>query len=330
MDEAAPITWLVAKINAIVSAGASATASTLAGTIMPLVAAGFAIYMMLIVLNYMRGAEDNFVGDFIYRVIGFSIVLGIGLNAGNYVSIVMPIVTGIGSDIAAAVSGGSANENSLDSLCLKYLGIISRAFSDIGLLEGVVDPLIYVSTGFKVFIIFVTLVPFLVSATIMLIIADVGVTIVAMLGPIYLACLLFPATRQYFSSWLNTVFSYALVPLIVAVISLISVNISDAMIPASATLARVSFFSVFLAGVGNLVLLLLIKQVSAIASSLSAGGINMGGGGGLGSAASAVRNAARGTSQDIKGGMAAAKGAASAYKAISNKLAGKGGGIKPG
>lgn len=322
MNEAAPITWLINEINAIVSAGASSAATTLAGTIMPLVAGCFAIYMMLIVLNYMRGAEDNFVGDFMYRTIGIAIVLGLGLNAANYVSIVMPIVTGLGGDLGAAITGGSASANSLDTLVIKYIDIVNEGFDSVGLLQKISNPMIYIDLLMKAVIIILTLTPFLVAATLMLIVADVGSVIIAMVGPLYMACLIFPATRSYFSAWLNTAFSYALVPLIVAVISLISVGISDKMLAGGANLSDISFKLVLFCGVGNLILLLLVKQVSALASSLSAGGINMGGGG-VGAAASAIRTSIRGSGQDIKG-------AASAVKAI-NKLATRAGGsIKAG
>jgi type IV secretion system protein VirB6 len=323
MNEAAPITWLIDEINAIVAAGASAAATTLAGAIMPLVAACFAIYMMMILLNYMRGAEDNFVGDFMYRVIGFAVVLGLGVNAGNYVAYVMPIVTGLGGDLGAAISGGSASANSLDTLVIKYMDIVNEGFDSISLMQKISNPMIYVDLLLKALIIILTLTPFLVAATLMLIVANVGSVIIAMVGPIYMACLIFPATRSYFSAWLNTAFSYALVPLIVAVISLISVGISDKMLTGGTNISDISFKLVLFCGVGNLILLLLVKQVSALASSLSAGGINMGGGGGVGSAASAIRTSIRGSGQDIKG-------AASAVKAI-NKLATRAGGsIKAG
>ena len=112
--------------------------------------------------------------------------------------------------------------------------------------------------------------------------ANVGSTIVAMVGPIYFCFLLFPATRQYFSAWVNTAFSYALIPLIVAVIATISIGISKAMLSSGAggggtvDLSEVALSSVFLAALGNVVLLFLLKQVSSMASSLSAGGINAG------------------------------------------------------
>jgi type IV secretion system protein VirB6 len=67
MDMDAPISWLLAQINQIVSAGANSTASAITGLITPIVAAGFGIYVLLVCMNFMRGGEDQLVTDFIIR-----------------------------------------------------------------------------------------------------------------------------------------------------------------------------------------------------------------------------------------------------------------------
>lgn len=239
--------------------------------------------------------------DFLIRIAGFAVVIGIGLNAGNYASIVIPIVTGLGSDLANTVSGGSASANTLDQLALHYFKILADGY-DIANKPAFpwnVGPLtVYL---LKAICVLVGLLPFLVAATLTLIIADVGAVMVAMVGPIFFACLIFPATRQYFSAWVNTAFSYALIPLFVAVIATISTGISKEMFSGSGgAFDKVSLLSVFLATMGNLVLLFLLKQVSSLASSLSAGGINAAMAGGIGSVASAGATFARHARGDAK------------------------------
>ena len=56
MNPDAPITWLIGEINNIVSTGASATASAIATAVTPIAAACFGIYIILITVNYLRGA----------------------------------------------------------------------------------------------------------------------------------------------------------------------------------------------------------------------------------------------------------------------------------
>src|SRR5690349_10749937 len=128
MDQAAPLTWLIGRINELVSSGAESTAAAISSTVAPLASVCFGIYVLLITINYMRGAESDPVMDFMVRCIGFAVVIGLGLNTDTYASVVIPIITGLGGDLANAVSGGTATAGSLDQLALYYLKIMSDGF----------------------------------------------------------------------------------------------------------------------------------------------------------------------------------------------------------
>lgn len=327
MDESAPITWLVGEINKIVSSGAGATATAIATAVTPLASVGFGIYIILICINYMRGAETEPVIDFGVRCAGFAVIIGLGLNAANYTSTVIPIVTGVGSDLASAISGGSATAGTLDQLALHYFKILNDGYNsaDSRPFPFNVGPLMLYTL--KAIFILVGLIPFLVAATLCVIVADVGSVLVAIVGPLFFAFLIFPATRQYFSSWLNTALSYALIPVFVAVIATISVGLSKTMLSGSGSLDDVSLKAVFLASMGNLTLLFLLKQVSSLASSLSAGGINASMPGSIGTLASSITSAAKGSANGIRamgagyratkaGGQAVGRWAANRFNSI--------------
>lgn len=320
MDESAPITWLIGRINELVTAGASATASTIVTTITPLVSVCFGIYVILITVNYLRGAESEPVFDFGLRLAGWAVVIGIGLNAANYSAVVIPIVTGIGGDIASAVSGGSATAGTLDQLALHYLQIIDDGFEAASSLDGFAAIGAKIVVCLKSIIIIFGLVPFLVVATLSIIVANVGSVMVAMVGPMFFAFLLFPATRQYFSAWLNSVLSFALVPIFVSVIAVMSIQLSKEMLSSGGGLLDASFKSVFLASVGNLVLLALVRMLASLASALSAGGVNIAVPGGVGALASRVQSGILGTGREARMLMGAYKGGKSLAKSLANRF----------
>lgn len=327
MNDAAPITWLIDRINTLMSSGLVTGAQAISDTITPLVAACFGIYIILIATNYMRGAEQEPVMDFIFRMMSFSVVIGLGLNASAYASHVIPIVTGIGPNLADAITGGSVTAGTLDQLALHYLNIIDKGFDGIALLTS---PGAYVLMLFKSLLIIFGLAPFLIVATVMTIVANAGSIIVAMVGPIYFAFLLFPATRQYFNAWLNTALSYALIPVFVAVIATVSVGLSVEMLSNGGSLNETSLADVFLAALGNLILVFLLKQVSSIASALSSGGINAGMPGTVGSVARTLgsHQSQRAMRQMGQGALSVGKGAFAAvnpfaYQRTYNKIAGK-------
>lgn len=312
INQNAPISWIINKLNTLVASGVETTATAIAHTITPLVSICFGIYIMLITINYMRGAETEPVLDFGLRCVGFIVIVGLGINANNYANIVIPIVTGLGGDLAAAVSGGSTTSSTLDQLVLHYLNIIDSSY-DSWL------SITFLNVLLKSIFILIGLFPFLIAATLAIIAADIGILLVAMVGPLFFACLLFPATRQYFSAWVNTAFSYALIPLFVAVIASISVSLSKEVFSAEGNLYDTSFMIVFLAAIINLILFYLLKTVSAIASSLSAGGINAA----LPSIAAtsgAIKQAAGYGMQTYRGGKATYMGAKKLGTAIANRF----------
>ena len=299
MDDAAPITWLINQINALVTAGSATVADAISGAVAPIASACFGIYVILITINYMRGAETEPVVDFIVRMASWALIIGLGLNTSNYDSIVAPIVTGLGTDFANAASGGTVTAGTLDTLALTYLNIYNAGMTAAAAVGGLSGIGMEIVVGIKGLIMMFCLVPFLVAATLCIIVANVGSQIIAMVGPLFFAFLLFPATRQYFSSWVNTALSYALIPLIIAVVASLSVSLSTQMLP-TGTLVTATFTQVFLASIGNLILLFFLKTVATLASSLSAGGINAAMPGGVGAAAKSLSNSAKGIAKELK------------------------------
>lgn len=268
-------------------------------------------------MNYMRGAETEPILDFGLRIAGFAVVIGLGLNASNYTSTVIPIVTGIGSDLSSAISGGSATAGTLDQLALHYLKILDEGYesaSSGGFPLNAGSLLLYF---IKFFCVLIGLIPFLVAATLCIIVANVGSILVAMVGPLFFAFLIFPATRQYFSAWINTAFSYALIPVFVAVIATISVGLSKKMLSSGGSLDDISLKAVFLASMGNLILLFLLKQVGSLASSLSAGGINAAMPGSIGTLANSIRSGMAGSFREMRAANKAFKG----LKGLGNRFA---------
>jgi type IV secretion system protein VirB6 len=202
--------------------------------------------------------------------VGFSVVIGIGLNQSNYASYIVPIVTGTGGDLAGVIPGADGVAD-LDRMLQFYGTIIQKAMEETAHLETILE---FLMVLLKSAIVLVGLMPFIVLASVTLAIAECGIHIIAMVGPLFFGALLFPATRQYFSAWLNSALSYALLPLMVSTVSLISVGISKEALSEDGTLQNATLSSVITASVINWILVYLVKEAKSLASSLSSGGIS--------------------------------------------------------
>lgn len=326
---AAPVTTIINRLETAVIDSTSGAAGGIVGVITPLVTACFGIYIMLIVVGYMRGSNSNPVWETWMLILKFALVIGIGLNASNYADNVLPMLKEFGDNISTAIiGGGSTGGSTLDELLKFYIKTIGddlKRISNFSWYEMIAPLFMWL---IKSIIILLTLLPFVVIATVLLILAKIGILLVAAIGPLYFAFLLFPATRQYFSSWLNAAHSYALIPVFVAILCLVSVNISKEVFGGS--FEQASFMDVVIAGFVNVVLICILKTIQQLASQLSAGGVNIGF-----SASGTAHNVRRGYGDAKAAGKTVANGAKTAGSGLSSVMRGGvskifGNTIKPG
>ncbi|MDR0233699.1 MAG: hypothetical protein LBI31_02700 [Zoogloeaceae bacterium] len=73
-DPSAPIKSLIDYITAEFGDAAYSVSQGMAETIGPLMSACFGIYVLLIAVNYMRGAASSPIRDIFLRVVAFSVV----------------------------------------------------------------------------------------------------------------------------------------------------------------------------------------------------------------------------------------------------------------
>lgn len=302
-NEAAPISSLVTYVNTLATTALSSVAGNLISMIMPFGAVVFGIYVILMMWGYMRGSETDPVQDFLAKLFCWSIVIGYGLNANTYTNEILPIVTGLGSDFLKLSASGS-DASAMDTLFNSTIGLIGSGIDSIrAKTAGSLVPDFggYFVLLLQSIILLVGVVPFLISATTKVIFAGLGSQIVAAIGPLFFLSLLFPATRQYFSAWLNTALSYALIPLFVAVITMLAMQATNGILDLQAgqTLAQVSFAKILFVAIANWVVMFMLQQVTSMASSLSSGGINAGMP--SGSIAGAIKSGVKGSIAGYKG-----------------------------
>lgn len=305
-NEAAPISSAITDLNTATGTLLSSVAGTMISTIAPFGGIVFGIYMIALMMSYMRGAESDPVMDFMMKFFSWALVIGYGLNAEAYTNTVIPIVTGLG-DSFLKMFGGGANTTAMDTLFLSISDLIDAA--SVALEESNATRVMpnvggYFNLLLDSALLLTSVLPFMAAATVTVLVAKIGSQIVAAVGPLFFLALLFPATRQYFSSWLNTVLSYAFIPLLVAIVSMLGVGTTIGILDLQPgeTILTVSFSKILFVAFINWVLLFVLYQVSSLASSLSSGGINAGmPSGGIGGIARAIKSGVSGSARDKQG-----------------------------
>lgn len=197
--------------------------------ISPLVAAGFSLYVLLVLVSYWRGHNDKPIVDYLMKMTGWAVVLTAGMNIGYYSEYVVPFFNGLGDDLSRTLMGGNDLANGLDTLLNLYISAIKAMYAgltwtDIGL---------YAEVSVLAICILLVGVPFLAIAAAYIILAKFALGLLLALGPAFIVAALFPATRQFFQNWMGQCLNYGLLVALFGAVGAIEVRFMTSVLPTS-------------------------------------------------------------------------------------------------
>ena len=198
--------------------------SNMVSMVSPVLLAGFTVYVILITWSYFGTTLEQTMFDLLKRILAWGVIISFSLNIGSYNSNVVPFVLGLGEGLANAFSGGTADASALDSLVnllFEMIGKNSEAADEVSGIEGISEKLAAFFYNLLIIIVFGL---FLIIAAAYIVLAKVFLAILVVLGPIFISLALFPATRQFFSAWVNQVVNYNLYFLLVNVVGAIFIT----------------------------------------------------------------------------------------------------------
>lgn len=257
------------------------------GIFSPVLISAFTVYVIFTVWSYFDNPLEQVVWDLIKRILAWGVIISFSINISSYSSNVLPIVMHLGDNMAQAFSGSSTTSSSLDSLVQMLTNMMNKnldAADQVSGIEGITAKLYTYFVNFLVLIIFGL---FLIIVGAYIVLAKVFLAILAVIGPVFIALALFPATRQYFSSWVNQVVNFSLYIVLVNVVGALLIDYLNSTFDETALLSD--------SGVVHLVLVLMlfciiILKLPELASGL-AGGISNNGFGALAQTASKIKGA---------------------------------------
>ena len=186
--------------------------SNVANILSPIFLSAFIVYVLFVFLSYWQGSSpEATMIDLIKRVAVWGLIISLGVNIGNYNNTVVPIVLGLGEGLVQAFNGlGDTSGEALDKLGEQLVDIVvnnNDKANSIPMPFGLGDR---IEVIFKNAVIIISFGIFLIVCGSYIILAKVMLAVLAVLGPIFISLALFPATRQFFMSWVNQVVNYSL------------------------------------------------------------------------------------------------------------------------
>ncbi|MEN9978668.1 MAG: hypothetical protein RLZZ569_1293 [Bacteroidota bacterium] len=288
MNESAPITWLLSEIDRLLTTNATNIASSLASQATSFLGAGFLLWVAIIAMHHLLGNSDELLSDLFSKIVKFGVLFAIIGGYGQYNGFIKPTIESFANYFLTGVNGPDGTATAMDNLVKQYVEIINellKSISDSNVVTGLET---IINSVAKIIFLIVGCVPFIVACCVTIVVAKIGMSLVLMVGPLFVACAMFSATRSWFNAWLNAVVSYALIPLLVSAVCGIGISITRTIFPETIDLEKTSIAFFGFAGICNWILLITLRQVGPLAAQLSAGGINIGSVGGISSFANTI------------------------------------------
>ncbi|KVW77447.1 conjugal transfer protein TrbL [Burkholderia ubonensis] len=228
--------------------------------ITPLMGAGFSVYVLLIVLSYWRGVNDEPVSDFLKRMAAWTAILVFGLNISYYTQYVVPFFNGLGDDLARALSGTTSTGSALDSITSAYVQAMAKIYQEANGIEDTMNAIAFIV------ITLLFALPFIAVAAAYIILAKFALGILLALGPAFIGAALFPATRRLFDAWSGQCLNYGILVALFAAAGMLEIRFAQTMVPSDITL--LALFQLVMMGVSFVVISL---NLPGLASQLAGG-----------------------------------------------------------
>ncbi len=194
--------------------------------ISPVATAMMAIYVILWGISMIRGSIHEPVWDGIIRILKIVTITGIALNAGNYNTYLANFLTNGADELSTTLINGSNVQSEsqqtqvLDTALTKGYNAGQAAWQAGGLSD--------MGDIFIALLIWLSTFGATVIAGIMIALSKIVLTILVAVGPIFIVCTMFDATKKFFDAWIAQCLNYLLLEVLVIAVLTLLIQIFDA------------------------------------------------------------------------------------------------------
>ena len=255
-------TWLEGQLATYIGANTALVATTLEPAIVTL---GI-IYVMVWGYLHLSGRIEEPFAAGLKRLVTLAVVLGASLHLWLYNSVIVDTFYRAPAQLASAIVGAPDPVATVDAIWSQGGAVAGYLWNNGGVFSGdfgyyVAGAIVWVLVG-------------LVCVYTMFLIAlsSIALAVLLALGPLFIALLLFDATRRFFEAWLAQLANYALITILTVLVAALLLQIVASY--AAQTAARGA--AILTVDALNMVLIavlvfLLMRQVMPIAAALAAG-----------------------------------------------------------
>ncbi len=254
--------WLNGTLADYIGANTARVAAALEPAIVTLAT----VYLMVFGYLQLTGRVEEPFTAALRRLVTLAVVLGVALDLWLYNSLLVDTFYRAPAQLAAALVGAQDPVATIDTIWERGGAVADYLWNNGGFFNGDIG---YYVAGAVVW----TLMGLLCVYTMFLIaLSGIALAILLALGPLFIALLLFDATRRFFEAWLAQLANYALITILTVLVAALLLQIVESY--AVQTAARGA--GILTVDALNMVLVavlvfLLMRQIMPIASGLAGG-----------------------------------------------------------
>jgi type IV secretion system protein VirB6 len=254
-------TWLNGQLTGYIGDNTARLAAALEPTVVTLAT----IYVMGWGYLHLMGKIEEPIGAGLKRIALVALVLGVGLQLWLYNTVIVDTFYNAPAQLAAAMVGAGDPVGTIDTIWESGGTVASNLWDKGGVLTDwgfdLAGAVVYCLVGMLC-----------VYAMFLIALSSIALAVLLALGPLFVALLLFDATRRFFSAWISQLANYALITVLTVMIAALLLHIVQSY--AAQTAARGT--AILTVDALNMVLVaalvfLVLRQVMPIASGLAGG-----------------------------------------------------------
>jgi type IV secretion system protein VirB6 len=254
--------WLEGQLAAYIGTNTALVAAALEPAIVSLAV----VYVMVWGYLQLTGRIEEPLVAGLRRLVLLAVVLGASLHLWLYNTVIVDTFYRAPAELASAVVGAPDPVATIDSIWAQGGAVAGNLWNNGGVFNG--DFGYYVAGA----IVWVLMGLVCVYTMFLIALSSIALAVLLALGPLFIALLLFDATRRFFEAWLAQLANYALITILTVLVAALLLQIVAAY--AAQTAARgaaiVTVDALDMVLVAMLVFLLM-RQVMPIAAALAAG-----------------------------------------------------------
>lgn len=237
----------------------------------PIVSIGLSIAFIIYGFLIVRGVIDMPVSDFLNRCIRISIIASIALIGGLYQTKISGLITELPNDLASSLIAESHEKNTIAALIDKTA---EQGFNRAG---EAFEECILLNTNGLLYGLFGTVVLLTTSALVavggtFILLTKIALALLAGLGPLFIAALLWQSTYRFFEQWVSQVMHYVFFIVLFAAVSSVLMSIfSNYMADLKFDGSQNISYALGGATILSIIFVMLLLKISTIASALAKG-----------------------------------------------------------